>query len=160
MFDGYFGDTDIQAKDLCEAGEMVITAGLGDLGIAGKTTRVAKIFPKNSLTLDMFGNCFFRNFDYKLVTHARVFAMIPKFEISEKIGLFLQTQFFCYPKFFDYNNMCSWNKVKDKKIELPTTASGDIDFEFMEARIRALDAYLEACGFENGQLSDSEGGRD
>lgn len=43
----------------------------------------------------MFGNAFYRQFKYKMVTHARVFSLEPKFKISDRQGLFL-SNFLCF----------------------------------------------------------------
>lgn len=92
----------------------------------------------------MFGCAFYRSFPYKMVTHARVFSLKPKFEISHKIGLFLSTLFFDYSKKFGYENMCSWAKIKNDKVILPlkptsnTQTLDDIDFHFMSTFINAL----------------------
>ncbi|GHQ97009.1 type I restriction modification protein [Helicobacter pylori] len=118
----------------------------------------------------MFGCAFYRSFPYKMVTHARVFSLKPKFEINHKIGLFLSTLFFGYPKKFGYENMCSWAKIKNDKVILPLkpTASAqtlkDIDFNFMEkfiaeleqCRLAELEAYLKATGLSNTTLSHDE----
>ncbi len=118
----------------------------------------------------MFGCAFYRSFPYKMVTHARVFSLKPKFEINHKIGLFLSTLFFGYPKKFGYENMCSWVKIKNDKVILPlkptakTQTLEDIDFDFMEkfiaeleqCRLAELQAYLKATGLENTTLSNAE----
>ncbi len=118
----------------------------------------------------MFGCAFYRSFPYKMVTHARVFSLKPKFEINHKIGLFLSTLFFGYPKKFGYENMCSWAKIKNDKVILPlkptakTQTLEDIDFTFMEkfiaeleqCRLAELQAYLKATGLENTTLSSDE----
>ncbi len=110
----------------------------------------------------MFGCAFYRSFPYKMVTHARVFSLKPKFEINHKIGLFLSTLFFGYPKKFGYENMCSWAKIKNDKVILPlkptanTQTLKDIDFNFMEKFIAELEAYLKATGPSNTTLSSEE----
>ncbi len=118
----------------------------------------------------MFGCAFYRSFPYKMVTHARVFSLKPKFEINHKIGLFLSTLFFDYPKKFGYENMCSWAKIKNDKVILPlkptakTQTLDGIDFNFMEkfiaeleqCRLAELEAYLKATGLSNTTLSNDE----
>ncbi len=118
----------------------------------------------------MFGCAFYRSFAYKMVTHARVFSLKPKFEINHKIGLFLSTLFFGYPKKFGYENMCSWAKIKNDRVILPlkptanTQTLDGIDFHFMEkfiaeleqCRLAELEAYLKAAGLENTTLSSDE----
>ncbi len=144
LFEASNGDFDIQKRHINHKGEFVITAGLSNNGVLGQSDIKAKVFESHSITIDMFGCAFYRSFPYKMVTHARVFSLKPKFEINHKIGLFLSTLFFDYPKKFGYENMCSWAKIKNDKVILPlkptanTQTLKDIDFNFMHTFINAL----------------------
>ncbi|WQZ06543.1 restriction endonuclease subunit S [Helicobacter pylori] len=170
LFEASSGDFDIQKRHINHKGEFVITAGLSNNGVLGQSDIKAKVFESHTITIDMFGCAFYRSFPYKMVTHARVFSLKPKFEINHKIGLFLSTLFFGYPKKFGYENMCSWAKIKNDKVILPlkptakTQTLEDIDFDFMEkfiaeleqCRLAELEAYLKATGLENTTLSSEE----
>ncbi|GAA9943578.1 type I restriction modification protein [Helicobacter pylori] len=170
LFEASNGDSDIQKRHINHKGEFVITAGLSNNGVLGQSDIKAKVFESHSITIDMFGCAFYRSFPYKMVTHARVFSLKPKFEINHKIGLFLSTLFFGYPKKFGYENMCSWAKIKNDKVILPlkptanTQTIKDIDFHFMEkfiaeleqCRLAELEAYLKATGLSNTTLSSDE----
>ncbi len=170
LFEASNGDFDIQKRHINHKGEFVITAGLSNNGVLGQSDIKAKVFESHSITIDMFGCAFYRSFPYKMVTHARVFSLKPKFEINHKIGLFLSTLFFDYPKKFGYENMCSWAKIKNDKVILPlkptanTQTLKDIDFHFMETfiaeleqcRLAELEAYLKATGLSNTTLSSDE----
>ncbi|MDU9745028.1 restriction endonuclease subunit S [Helicobacter pylori] len=178
LFEASNGDFDIQKRHINHKGEFVITAGLSNNGVLGQSDIKAKVFESHTITIDMFGCAFYRSFPYKMVTHARVFSLKPKFKINHKIGLFLSTLFFGYPKKFGYENMCSWAKIKNDKVILPLkpTANAqtleDIDFHFMEkfiaeleqcrlaeleqCRLAELEAYLKATGLENTTLSSAE----
>ncbi|MFP6255832.1 restriction endonuclease subunit S [Helicobacter pylori] len=170
LFEASNGDFDIQKRHINHKGEFVITAGLSNNGVLGQSDIKAKVFESHTITIDMFGCAFYRSFAYKMVTHARVFSLKPKFEINHKIGLFLSTLFFGYPKKFGYENMCSWAKIKNDKVILPlkptakTQTLEDIDFDFMEkfiaeleqCRLAELQAYLKAAGLENTTLSSDE----
>ncbi|TPH30111.1 restriction endonuclease subunit S [Helicobacter pylori] len=170
LFEASNGDFDIQKRHINHKGEFVITAGLSNNGVLGQSDTKAKIFESHTITIDMFGCAFYRSFPYKMVTHARVFSLKPKFEINHKIGLFLSTLFFDYPKKFGYENMCSWAKIKNDKVILPlkptakTQTLDDIDFNFMEkfiaeleqCRLAELEAYLKATGLSNTTLSNDE----
>ncbi|GAA7443242.1 restriction endonuclease subunit S [Helicobacter pylori] len=170
LFEASNGDFDIQKRHINHKGEFVITAGLSNNGVLGQSDIKAKVFESHTITIDMFGCAFYRSFPYKMVTHARVFSLKPKFEINHKIGLFLATLFFGYPKKFGYENMCSWVKIKNDKVILPlkpnanTQTLDDIDFNFMEkliaeleqCRLAELEAYLKATGLSNTALSNDE----
>lgn len=155
MFTSQNGDFDIQNTHINGKGEYVITAGLSNNGVLGKSDVIAKIFKKNTITVDMFGNAFYRQFDYKMVTHARVFSLTANFSISERQGLFLANSFCYLRNEFGFDNMCSWEKIKNKVIRLPYK-DGNIDFDFMESFIAELEAYLKVSGFDNYELSEEE----
>mgnify|MGYP000162312776 CR=1 FL=1 len=163
MFKSSNGDFDIQKNHINGKGEYVITAGIANCGILGKSDVAARVFSSNTITVDMFGNAFYRSFSYKMVTHARVFSIQPKFRISERQGLFFSNSFHFLTYYFGYQNMCSWAKIQNLKIQLPTK-NGEIDFEFMgdfvaelEAqRVAELEAYLTVTGLSDYVLTEEE----
>lgn len=57
---------------------------------------------------------------------------------------------------FSYELKASWERVKEEFIQLPEKNDGNIDFDFMEAFIRELAAYLKVSGFDNYTLSKCE----
>ena len=163
MFTSSNGNFDIQKSHINGNGSYVITAGLTNNGILGKTDINAKTFDENTITVDMFGTVFYRPFQYKMVTHARVFSLKPNFKISEKQGLFISNSFHFLNKMYGYENMCSWEKIKSEKIKLPTK-NGEIDYDFMsdfiaeleQVRVAELEAYLLATGLNDYTLTDEE----
>ena len=171
VFESFNGNFDIKKEHINGLGEYIVTAGLGENGVLGKTDIEAKIFDANTITVDMFGNAFYRNFRYKMVTHARVFCLKPLFEINSSQGLFLAAALHFLKYKFGYDNMCSWVKIKNEKILLPTLG-GKINFSFMEKfieelererveelereRVEELDAYLAVTGFKDYKLSKKE----
>lgn len=159
LFTSQTGDTDIQKKDINGKGCYVVSAGLSNHGIIGKTDREAKVIDKNTITVDMFGNAFYRDTEYKMVTHARVFALSPKFEMTEGRGLYITSCMSYLTKKFAYSNMCSWNKIQDLPLCLPiqTDDSGKPvidagktyspdgyipDWEYMEKYIKATEKEI------------------
>lgn len=131
LFDGLNGDFDIKQKHINNKGDIVITSGVENFGILGKTDVKARLINEKTLTIDMFGNVFYRPYKYKMVTHARVFALIPKFDMSDSIGLFMATIFFHLKEKYSYSNMCSFNKIKNEMILLPAK-NDEPDWEYME----------------------------
>lgn len=175
MFVSSNGDFDIQKTHINGKGNYVITAGLTDNGILGKTNIPAKIFDSKTITVDMFGCVFYRQFEYKMVTHARVFSLKTLFEVSDNQGIYLACSLGFLRFLFGYENMCSWEKIKNFKIQLPLKEKSldfsnpcdnvkNIDFDFMESfireleeeRIRELNAYLLATGLKDYALSAEE----
>ena len=111
----------------------------------------------------MFGCAFYRQFSYKMVTHARVFSLKPLFKITDKQGVFLAASLNFLSRDFGYGNMCSWEKIKTKSAQLPVKC-GQIDFEFMEnfvaelesRRVAELESYLLATGLKDYILTVEE----
>lgn len=165
LFTSVNGDTDIQKKHINGKGEYVITSGLQNNGIAGKSDVEARVLPAKTLTVDMFGNVFYREHEYKMVTHARVFSIIPKTKFeNNNIGLFFASCLSSLYKLFSYDNMCSWEKIKSNKILLPVKEIDEIDYKYMEERVQELeeervqelDKYLKSIGLDNCNLNDDE----
>lgn len=173
LFDGSTGDTDLKKEHLDGQGYPVVTAGVDNLGIAGYSSTNAKVLPANTLTVDMFGNCYFRPFEYKMVTHARVFSLSLKDgHLTQESGMYICTMFNWLRSKYNYSNMCSYNKIKNETIQLPVKpgtdefnyTEDDIDWAFMESYIQELeesyiqelDAYLKETGLDDYTLTDDE----
>lgn len=138
LFESSNGNYDIQKEHINGKGTYVITSGITNNGVLGKTDIPAKIFNKRTITIDMFGYAFYRDFEYKMVTHARVFSLKPKIEITKNQGLFLANSFHFLHYMFGYENMCSWEKIKDMKISIPIK-NGKIDYNFMNKFIENIE---------------------
>ena len=164
LFEAQTGDVDLQQKDCNDKGEYLVNSGLDNCGIKGRTDRLAKVFPANTITVDFWGNAFYRNFKYKMATHNHVFSLSGKVIKNESVGIFIATQFSYMRKLFSFDYMGTWNKIKELKILLPTTANNEIDFDFMESfireleeeRIRELSAYLTVSGLSDATLTERE----
>lgn len=127
----------------------------------GKTASVANnthIHPANTISVTYngsVGNAFYQIEPYWASDDVNVF--YPKFPMTELIALYFLAPLTKKGKQYAYD--CKWTKEKMEKdtIFLPVDATGEIDFEFMssrireleEERIRELEAYLKACGFED-----------
>ncbi|EDP6921526.1 N-6 DNA methylase [Campylobacter upsaliensis] len=157
------GDFDIQKIHLNDRGHQVVSAGLENNGVIGKTDIKARIFPKNTLTCDMFGNVFYRDFDYKMVTHARVMCLHPLFELNKKTGLYIASAMNYFKLLFSFADMATWNKIQNLKLSLPVL-NEQIAFNYMESyikeleaeRLQELEAYLKVTGLNDYTLSQKE----
>lgn len=164
MFSAQTGDTDLQQKDINGKGEFFINSGVEGLGIKGKTDRDAKTFNENTITIDFWGNAYYRDFKYKMATHNHVFSLSGSVIRNRSVGLYLVSTMSYMRNLFSYNNMGTWSKIKKLYITLPISQSGDIDFAYMESRIREMeesriremDAYLNVTGFQNCELTEEE----
>ncbi len=163
LFESSSWNFDIKKEHISNKGEYVVTAGLTNRWILWKTNIKAKIFDEKTITIDMFWFAFYRNFKYKMVTHARVFSLNPKFKISDNQWLFLANSFHFMNWYFGYEKMCTWQKIKEKEISLPIK-NWKIDFDFMESfieglekeKIEKLEKYLEENWLKDCELTSEE----
>ena len=164
LFTAQTGDTDLQQKDINGKGTYFINSGVEGLGIKGKTDREAMTFSENTITVDFWGNAYYRDFKYKMATHNHVFSLSGSTIRNRSVGLYLVSTMSYMRNLFSYNNMGTWSKIKKLYITLPISQSGDIDFAYMESRIREMeesrisemDAYLNVTGFQNCELTEEE----
>ena len=167
LFDGASGDTDIKKEHLNGEGYPVITAGVDNLGVAGYSSINAKILPENSLTVDMFGNGYFRPFEFKMVTHSRVFALTLKNRpLTSEAGLFVCTMLKWLQSKYNYSNMCTYNKIKNEIIQLPVKpgtdeinyTEDDIDWDYMESYIRAMEKQViaDVVDYKNSEITTAK----
>lgn len=166
LFASQNGNFDIQQKHINGKGQLVVSSGIQNSGIIGKTDIAAKIFSKNTITIDMFGNVFYRDFSYKMVTHARIFSLKSVFEnVNEKAVLYMSVCLQFLNKIFSYSNMASWEKINKQNISISLpTKNNQPDFDFMEEyihvlekeRIHVLENYLQASGLDTYDLTDAE----
>ena len=132
------GDVDLQKKDINGKGDYFINSGVQNFGIKGKTDRKAKVFSANTLTIDFFGNAYYRPFKYKMATHNHVFSLSGKAIKNENVGLYIATCLSYMNTIFSYSNMGTWSVIKDMSICLPVSADGQIDYDFMDNYINAI----------------------
>lgn len=173
MFDAFVGDVDIQKQDLGSEGTDVVSAGVATCGVVGKTTKKARRIEVLSLTMDMFGNVFLRDTPYVMVTHARVFAMLPKDNRFGRWALLYVAALLSYCRqVYSFSSMATWRSVQDKRVSLPVTEHGEPDFAYMESIIRTLEreriddlkterervlkAYLQVSGLTSCSLTAEE----
>lgn len=141
LFSAETGDVDLQQSDINGRGTYFINSGLQNNGIKGKTDKCAKIFPSNTITVDFWGNAFYRNFDYKMATHNHVFSLSGVSIKNEQVGLYLVSSMSYLSKIYSYSDMGTWNKMKKLEIVLPTL-DDEIDYKFMEDFIHVIEKLI------------------
>lgn len=144
LFTSQTGDVDLQQKDVNGKGTFFINSGVENRGIKGKTDREAKVFPANTITIDFWGNAYYRDFEYKMATHNHVFSLSGDVIKNKSVGLYIIGKLSKLPQLFSYNNMATWNKLKVLTISLPITSDGEPDFDYMERYIRAMEKIVIA----------------
>lgn len=139
LFKSQTGDVDLQQKDINGKGVYFVNSGNTNYGIKGKTDRKAKIFLKNTITIDFFGNAYYRNYEYKLATHNHVFSLSGNVIKNHLVGQYLISTMQYLTKIYGYSLMATWTKLKENEIKLPVTENGEINFDYMEKYITAIE---------------------
>lgn len=161
LFISQTGDTDLQQKDINGKGTIFINSGVENNGIKGMTDKPARVFPSNTISIDFWGNAYYRDFEYKMATHNHVFSLSGDCIKNEYVGLYIVSKMDYMKELFSYSNMGTWNKIKELFISLPIQTdtnnnpiidtdhkyhpNGYIpDWDFMEKYIRAIEKIVIA----------------
>lgn len=158
LFESSTGDVDLQQKDINGRGQFFVNSGVDNRGIKGMTDRKAKIFPSNTITIDFWGNAYYRDFEYKMATHNHVFSLSGDVIKNRLVGLYIVSKLSKLPTLFSYNNMATWNKLKLLEISLPISSDGEIDFDYMERYIRAIEkmAIADVVKYKNQVIATTK----
>ncbi|WP_336637302.1 restriction endonuclease subunit S [Lysinibacillus fusiformis] len=116
-----------------------VMAGTTNTGVVNYISNPVARFPKNSITIDIFGNTFYRNYDFGAGDDTGVYWNSEK-TYSEATMLFFTIAIAkALAGKFSFGNKLRSSKSFNFKIQLPIK-NGQIDFEFMEAFIAELEA--------------------
>ena len=96
----------------------------------------AKIFEKDTITIDMFWYSFLRNHPYKMVTHGRVMSLNSKNK-NRFFLLYLLSSLQYLKNRYWFDNMLTWKKIKEEEISIPTTSDNEINLSLIESYITA-----------------------
>ncbi len=90
------------------------------------------------LTVDsaVLGFCSYQEKDFSASDHVEV--LTPLFEMNRYIAIFLVTLINKEQYRYSYGRKCSQIKLRNSKIKLPVTPSGEPDWKFMENYIKSL----------------------
>lgn len=99
----------------------------------------------NCLTIDsaVLGTCFWQNKNFSASDHVEI--LRPKnFTLNQKIALFFISLLNKNASILGYSYAMKRNqsRIKNENIKLPITASGEIDFEFMNNFIKAIEKLV------------------
>lgn len=134
---------DIQA-DKCEDGDIpLLSAGFNNNGICKfikEGNSKSKVYGKNVISVDMFGQTFFHGYEFCSVSHGRVNLLSPIGNMSQYHLKFMITVLNnSVQGKFSYNQMCSSKRIQEQIILLPVDDSGQPDYKFMEDYIKNLE---------------------
>jgi len=138
LFDSIKRGRRIKSLDRIKGKLPFVTAGINERGISSYIGNPeAEIFPSNSLTIDMFGTVFYRDYEYGADDHVAV--LYSTSELYNKgallyIGMCIQKSI---EGKFSYSRNFYASDAYDVVISLPILSNGTPDFAYMEAYIKA-----------------------
>ena len=138
-------------------------AGVTNAGVVNYISNPVASFPANSITIDIFGNTFYRNYAFGAGDDTGVY-WNDSINYSESAMIFFAVAMQkALSGKFSYGKKLRSSQSLNFKMKLPIKDS-KIDFDFIESfvaeleaeRVAELSAYLTVSGFDNYELSDAE----
>lgn len=144
LFEACLSKDDIQPKDFVEGKIPLVSSGKENNGIiAFVEDEKARLWNKNTLTIDMFGKVFYQESPYFAVSHGRVNILLPKISMTKGclqfIGCAIEK---VASQKYAFNEMCTGTKVLKDNIKLPATPDGAPDWAYMESYMANLETKV------------------
>lgn len=141
LFEIVLPSGDIQAQKMDDGDYPLISSGKNNNGICKyiDETSESEIIQANTITVDMFGKAFYHDYEYYCVSHGRVNILVPKFNITKNIGLYIAKviENVTIPK-YEFLDMCSQGALIKECIKLPINGKGEPDWEYMESYMKNI----------------------
>lgn len=141
MFDTIKQGARLTKQDQIDGDLIFVMSGTTNTGIVGKIGNSKNHFPKNSLTIDIFGNVFYRDYEFGASDDVGVYYNSDK-QIDKMAMLYTATsiQKNLAGK-YDYGHKLRASKSYDLTCQLPTK-NNQIDFDYMETYIKAIQKLI------------------
>ena len=144
LFEACLSKDDIQPKDFVEGKIPLVSSGKENNGIiAFVEDEKARLWEKNTLTIDMFGKVFYQESPYFAVSHGRVNILLPKISMTKGclqfIGCAIEK---VASQKYAFNEMCTGTKVLKDNIKLPATPDCAPDWAYMESCMANLETKV------------------
>ncbi len=138
-------------------------AGVSNAGVVNYISNPVAIFPSNSITVDIFGNTFYRSYSFGAGDDTGVYWDCENNYSQETMKFFSISMSRSLNGRFDFGKKLRSSQSFNFKMMLPVNNEG-IDFDFMEKfiaeleaeRIAELEAYLTAAGLKDYELTPQE----
>ncbi len=145
LFDAYLSKDDIQPKNITEGDIPLVSSGKENNGIVAYiTSREAKLWNSDTITVDMFGKAFHQPNKFFSVSHGRVNILVPHEKVNEYALRFIATTIekVALTK-YEFKEMCTGTKLLKDSIKLPVDENGKPDFSYMEGYMRNIEERIK-----------------
>lgn len=140
LFETELSKDDIQPKNITEGETPLVSSGKENNGIISKIfDEDAKLWPTNTITVDMFGKAFYQPNPYHCVSHGRVNILLGKQKVPCRSLLFVVStiESTTLGK-YQFKEMCTGTKLKEDTIYLPITDNHP-DWGYMEEYMKRIE---------------------
>lgn len=141
LFDSATRGRRLKSSDRIVGDLPFVTAGETNMGISGFIGNDVQVFPKNTITIDMFGSAKYRNYKYGADDHV---AVIHTEKLDEFSALFTASSIHksAHAGQFDYSRNFYATDADNLIISLPVKEDGTIDYDFMTNLMSAIQKYV------------------
>ena len=141
-----------------------VMSGTTNAGVVNYIANPVASFPKNAITIDIFGNTFYRNYAFGAGDDTGVYWNDATAYSSNAMLFFAVAMQKSMMGRFSYGKKLRSSQSENFTMRLPVTDNGFINFDFMESfiaeleaeRVAELSAYLTVSGLDNYELSSDE----
>ena len=117
----------------------LVTAGAEKQGVSDYIQKNTELFKSNSITIDMFGNVFYRNYDFFaddniIVLHSNNMPQEAMLYLASVLNKVLSVG-------FSYGKQFRMQSLKSVQIQVPVTPTGELDTAYMVSYVRKIEAY-------------------
>ena len=118
-----------------------VMAGTTNTGVVGYISNPVASFPKNSITIDIFGNSFYRNYAFGAGDDTGVYWSTKNEYSSKQMLFFTSTMEKSIAGKFSYGKKLRSSQSLNIKMYVPVT-KGNIDLDFMDTLISAIQKLI------------------
>ncbi len=154
----------LKKDDQIEGTIPFVMSGTTNAGVVNYISNPVALFPKNAITIDIFGNTFYRDYAFGAGDDTGVYWYNEIVYSSNAMLFFAVAMQKSMIGKFSYGKKLRSSQSENFTMRLPITIDGKIDFDFMESfiaeleeeRVAELSAYLTVSGLDNYELSSEE----
>ena len=154
----------LKKDDQIEGTIPFVMSGTTNAGVVNYISNPVALFPKNAITIDIFGNTFYRDYAFGAGDDTGVYWNNEIVYSSNAMLFFAVAMQKSMIGKFSYGKKLRSSQSENFTMRLPITIDGKIDFDFMESfiaeleeeRVAELSAYLKVSGLDNYELSSEE----
>ena len=149
-----------------------VMAGTTNAGVVNYISNPVALFPKNAITIDIFGNTFYRDYAFGAGDDTGAYWNDENIYSSKAMLFFAVAMQKSMMGRFSYGKKLRSSQSNNFVMRLPVTIDGKINFDFMESfiaeleaervaeleaeQVAELSAYLTVSGLDNYELSSDE----